>query len=285
VAPRAVILTSAVVLAAAAAPTLALAEEAASANDGAVVESVADGAEDEGGLGLSLTLTYATAYVFRGTNVFQTSSQMDQRGLLAPGIAWSIFDTGLSIGYWGAFQLYGENRRALIDGALGHEQDLYLSYDFEIIGEALTGAASLYWYFYPFADPAVTGSRLPSYLEPILSITGSWLVDVTLELTYMHQVGSRWWVFYVHPSISKELELHPMVSLGLTFGFGYKVFNDPLASRDNVWDVALDVALTISPLDWFYVTPAVHAGWTNFEERSFEDEYIIWGSLDVGAEL
>lgn len=241
--------------------------------------------EDEGGLGLSLSLTYATAYVFRGANVFQGSSQMDQCGLLAPGITWSVFDTGLSLGYWGAFQLYGENRRALVDGAIGHEQDLFVTYDFDIIAEALTGAVGLYWYVYPFADPDVTGARFSSYLEPVLSITGSWVVDVSLELAYMHQVGSEWWVVYVHPSVSRELELHPMLALGLTLGFGFKVFDDPLAATDNVWDVALDVELAIAPLRWLTVTPAVHAGWTNFEARRFADEYIVWGSLDVTAEL
>jgi hypothetical protein len=274
VAPRALTLAAgAILLATCAAPRQAHAEESVPADGGRRT------------IGLSLTLTYATAYVFRGYNVFQDSSQMDQRGLIAPGISWSIFDTGLTLGYWGAFQLYGENRRALVDGALGHEQDLFVTYDFEIVEGALSGSAGLYWYFYPFADPDVTGVRFPSYLEPVASLTVSTVVDVSLEVAYMHQVGTPWWVVYVHPSVSRDFQLHPMLTLGLTFGFGYKAFSDPLTTTDNVWDVTLDVELAIAPLDWLTLTPAIHAGWTNFEARSFEDEYLVWGSLDVSAAL
>jgi hypothetical protein len=102
--------------------------------------SEAEGAaaeEESAGYGLNIDVMYSTLYVFRGYNVFQDSSQMDQHGFLAPSITWSVFDTGLSIGYWGAFQLYGERRRAMIHEAIGAEQDLYLTYDFDLMGPVI----------------------------------------------------------------------------------------------------------------------------------------------------
>ena len=71
----------------------AVATEAEELDDGAATEETA-----RESIGLNLDLGFATAYVFRGANVFQEDGQMNQNMLIAPGITWSIFDTGLSIG-------------------------------------------------------------------------------------------------------------------------------------------------------------------------------------------
>jgi hypothetical protein len=131
----------------------------------------------------------------------------------------------------------------------------------------------------------VTGYRFCSWLEPGFTVTLSTVVDVSLQVAYMTALHETSWYVYFRPSISKSLELHSMVSLDLAFGFGYKIYNSSADSVDNIWDVQLDVAVTVSPLDWLYVMPAVHFGWSDFTERDFADEYLIWGSLNVGVDI
>ncbi len=65
--------------------------------------------------GINLDFGFASAYLFRGINMFQNNGQMNQHTLLAPSITWQVFDTGLSIGYIGVYQLNGGNTSKLID--------------------------------------------------------------------------------------------------------------------------------------------------------------------------
>ena len=51
-----------------------------------------------GGVGINFDVGFATAYVFRGLNIFMDDDQRDQNMLISPGITWSIFDTGLGVG-------------------------------------------------------------------------------------------------------------------------------------------------------------------------------------------
>ncbi len=83
-------------------------------------------------IGLNLDVGFATAYVFRGWNMFQKDSQMDPHMLLAPGASWAIGDSGVTVSYWSAYQLTGTNMSANTDGALNDEQDLILTYDLEL---------------------------------------------------------------------------------------------------------------------------------------------------------
>ncbi|MBU1238084.1 hypothetical protein KJ865_00110, partial [Myxococcota bacterium] len=87
---------------------------------------------EESSLGLNAELQVSSAYVFRGLNVFQKTSQMNQNMLLAPGVTWSVFETGITIGYWGAYQLTGDNRSLNTDVGLNLEQDLYVTYERKI---------------------------------------------------------------------------------------------------------------------------------------------------------
>jgi len=272
-------------------PPVVLSEEAsaARASTPAAAEtggSAASGASESARpIGLAIDLGFGTTYAFRGLNMFQGASQMDQHGLVSLGIAWAAFETGVTIGYWSAYQVYGDNIGELIDDAVGCEQDLFASYELDLVEDVVTGALSLYWYFYPFADEQATGSVLPSWLEPSATLTVSTVVDLSFQVAYMAALHERWWYVYLHPSVSRELELHPMLTLGLGLTYGYKIFSDPLVDVDNVHDVGLDIGLTVTPLDWLSVRPAVHAAWSNFAGRGFGDEAMVWADLVVGVSL
>ena len=193
-------------------------------------------------VGLNLDLQLATAYVFRGWNVFQETSQMDPHLLLAPGLTYAIADTGLSVGYWGAYQLTGANIGATLDAALNAEQDLFVSYERDL-GHDMTLAVRFFSYFYPAADRRVAGASVPTYLEPIVAFTASPGVDLGVQVTYFAGVQDAPGIsgisyLYVNPSVGKSFELVEHIGLELLLGYGIKAFKEGNAGRSNVHDSA-----------------------------------------------
>lgn len=238
-------------------------------------------------LGIDAELGYASAYVFRGFNVFQENGQMDQHMLIAPGISWSIFDTGLTVGYWGAFQISGGNKniRDNIDGGLGAEQDLYLTYEFAIT-DALTAGAGVFYYFYPGADEDLTGASVPMYLEPGANVSYSTVLDLGLNVSYFlglqDEPGIRGISYlYINPTVGKSFELGSRVGLDVSAGYGFKLFKEGNDGAGNVHDVLLEIGVPISLNESFALSPKVSSSWTNIEgaEDKFQDGIIVWGSL------
>jgi hypothetical protein len=251
--------------------------------------------EEDGGLGLSIELGLMSSYVFRGWNVFQEDEQMDPHLLLAPGVSWSIFDTGLTLGYWGAFQLTGDNIDANIDDAIGMEQDLYLTYELGLPYD-LTFSAGLFAYLYPAADKAVAGATLPAFLEPQVGLGWSGVVDVSLTVAYL--LGVQQDVdairdcsyFYVSPKVSKSFALASWVGLDVALSYGVKVFQEGNEGRDNVHDLQLTAAAPISLWGPFWLTPLVGVAWTNVEDapgapKDFGDGVVVWGGVTAGVSL
>lgn len=268
---------------AAAAPEPTAAPEAAAAPE----------AEPEKSVALDVDIGFASAYVWRGYNVFQDSKQMDQNTMLAPSFTLAFPKTGLSVGYWGAFQLNGDRKSELVDAGIGAEQDLILGYELAL-SEQLTGALGLTYYFYPLADKTVAGTSVPSYLEPNASVTYSTVADLGLLVAYFHGVQEEVKLtrhVYINPSVSKSFQLSESVGLEPKLGFGYKLFNDS-AIKDNVYDVLLSVGVPIAATGSITATPSVNAAWTNLsdtisstgapEKRGFGEEYVVWGGLNLG---
>lgn len=268
-----------------------------------------DGDSEEDGIGLNLDLGFATAYIFRGYNVFQQSSQLDQNMLLAPGITWSISDTGLWIGYWGAFQVSGDNVGDNIDAGVGAEQDLLAGYDLEV-GEAVTFSVGLAYYFYPFVDEDAAGCKTPSYLEPSLGISLATVVDIGLTVSYFAGVQdavSDYRYLYLNPTLGKSFELHEMVGLDLALGYGYKFYHPDSSVDENFHDVLFTIGLPIYLPRGFYVTPSFGMAWTDIRDRRQQpgtstyvptagtagtsstgegvDEFVFYGGLNVGVNL
>ncbi len=266
--------------------------------------------EEDKKIGLNLDLGFASAYLFRGWNVFQNDSQMNPNMLIAPGITWTVFGSGLSIGYWGAFQINGDNISSNIDEGIGAEQDLFVSYE-ATISDVTTVSLSLYFYFYPFADEDAAGTNVPAYLEPSFTINIALFVDLGLSLS--HFVGLQdavkdYRYLYVNPTIGKSFALHEIVSLELCLGYGRKLFNDPDKMKDNVHDVLFTIALPIQITDTIYMTPNFGLVWTNVEpfysddsvqglvpapggnqlakgDLKYPDQVAVFGGLNIGADF
>jgi hypothetical protein len=279
---------------------------AAGEPDGDMLGEVAEG-EDDPGLGLTIDLGFATAYVFRGLNVFADGDQLDPHMLLAPGITWSIFDTGLWLGYWGAFQLNGDNLSDNIDAGIGVEQDLLLGWDRDI-GEAATVSLFLFWYFYPAADEQAAGAAVPSYLDPGAALTIHPGVDLSLSISYFAGVQDAladYRYLYLNPAMGKTFDLHERVAMEIRLAYGIKLYHPDSSLRGNRHDVQLTLGLPIDLGSGWYVSPGFGVAWTDLagetpvipQQQTVPDPtlvrdrpgsrngWVVWGGLNVGVEI
>lgn len=256
--------------------------------------------------GLSLSAELSTIYNFRGFNTFMEDSMSDQNGLFAPGLTWSIFDSGLSIGYWGAYQISGDNTAEMVDVALGCEQNLFIGYDLDLIADTLALSAAFTYFFYPFADEDAAGAKNPSFIEPLVALGFSGPLDLGLGVSYFAGIQEEVELYrylYINPSIAKSVELGGRYSAAAGLSFGYKLFNDRDEMKDNVVDVRFDLTFPTQLADALYIEPAVHLSWTNIDEKTITvvdaagieqptvvdgtvgDGFMAYLSLAVGADF
>lgn len=242
--------------------------------------------------GLSAELEIATSYIFRGANLFANSVEgknSDPNMRLSPVLTWAVPDTGLSLGYWGAFQLNGDNVGDNIDAAVGAEQDLWINY-VHSINEQWDLAFGLASYIYPFADKETAHARVPLQLDPGLAVIFHNLVDVALKANYMHLVQEpvnhgAYRYIYLNPEVAKQVEIiKDELSISATLGFGYKIFNDNLV-ENNKYDVLCTIVAPYHLKDGFYLRPGIGLAWTNIAESDFGEEVAYWGQLAFGAEF
>ena len=234
--------------------------------------------------GVSIDAGFASAYNFRGVNVFG-ATQSDQHLVFSPSISYSILDTGLSIGYWGAYQINGDNLEANVDAALGHEQDIIIGYSTSWLDDTLAFDAVLTVFLYPFADEDVAGVTCPAYIEPSVTLTYSTVLDFSLQVAYFAAIQEEIEDFrylYIRPYISKSFQLTKRVTQTIGVGYGYKLFNDRDNMVDNVHDIAFDFETSVAITDSFYVAPAFRGGWTNLKKKSAGEEYFLLGSVNIG---
>lgn len=240
-------------------------------------------------IGLAIGVEVSSAYVFRGLNVFQESNQLDQHFLFAPALAYTVPNTGLSLGYWGAFCLNGGDTDRLMNAALSHEQDLIVSYTWSLLPDTLALTAGLTWYFYPFADEATTGAAFTSYLEPGVTLVYTGPVTLSLQVAYFIGLADALWPYsyvYFKPRLSRAVELGSVFSFNFALGFGYKLYTDPDGIiEQNRFDVQLDWELPIRASEHLTITPAMHLAWTDLEDRPVSTEFAIWGGVVIGVGL
>jgi len=236
-------------------------------------------------VGISLDGGLASAYLFRGLNVFG-DKQKDQHGVFSPTVAWTHAGSGLSLTYWGAFQLNGDNLDAKTDVGAGLEQDFILGWSRAFLDGKLTLKAALTAYVFPFADEELAGANAPLYLEPSVTPVYTTFADLSLQVAYFHAVQdelSDYRYLYVRPYIAKSFKLSDKVTQTVGAGYGYKLFGDRDKMTENVQDLAIDLETTIAVTPSIYVKPALRGGWTNLTGKSFGDEVVVLFSVNVGT--
>jgi len=246
---------------------------------------------------INLDVEAASAYVWRGINLYGVD-QNTQNFAVFPSLTATF--GGLSIGYFGGFQLTGDNKEAKVDQGTGAEQDLILKFSGSF-SDKLSYSAGLVWWLYPFADPDVTGTDLPMYLEPGVSATyGTGPVDLGLYVGYyraLQDVNAAASFVYINPSLAKTLPLSADVSLAMSLSAGFKAYTDLESGQDGdrPFDLTLNVGATL-PFADMYVTPQLHAAYaTRVDDLDpiapgdqgpeFSDEFVAWAGVHVGYNI
>jgi hypothetical protein len=242
--------------------------------------------EDGGSLGLSVGLGFASAYVWRGANIFGDGPQGDQNMLLGPSLGWSVGDTGLYVGWWGGFQLNGENKAANVEGGVGAEQDLSIGWERDLT-DTVAVNLGVTGFLYPLATEAASGSDCPFYLDFAGGIGWSGPVDLGLQVSWFQATQSALTGFehlYLNPTIGYAWEPSDVWGLEATLGLGYKL---PFAADipANRWDLTLLLGAPIAVGGPVWVSPGFGLAWTDLADLGLRDEIAPWGALDVGADF
>jgi hypothetical protein len=237
---------------------------------------------------LNIDVEGASAFVWRGINLYG-EQQNTQHFAVFPSLT-AVFG-GLSLGYWGAYQLSGDNRTALIDSGVGAQTNLILKYT-GWVNERLSYSAALTYWIYPFADEDVAGTATPMYIEPGAGISYLTGADLGLYVGYYRGLQSATEpgsFVYINPSIGKTIALGGDLGLALGLSAGYKIFTNDPPAEDRAFDVALNLGVAI-PLSDMYITPQVHAAYATRDdavvpEAEFSDSFIAWVGVHVGYDI
>jgi len=237
---------------------------------------------------LNVDLEAASAYVWRGINVFG-AEQNTQTFAVFPSVTATF--GGLSLGYWGAFQLSGANKSALVDEGVGGQNNFVLKYS-GALDNGLNYSAMLTYWIYPFAKEEAAGTATPMYLEPGVGISYLAGADLGLYVGYyrgLQTVTEPASFLYINPSIGKTFPLNADLGLALGASAGYKIFTNDPPTEDRAFDVGLHVSLAI-PVSNVYVTPQLHAAYVTRDDNAvpnagFSDSFIAWAGVHVGYDV
>jgi hypothetical protein len=237
---------------------------------------------------LNIDVEGASAYVWRGINKFG-ENQNTQAFSVFPSVTATL--GAVSLGYWGAFQLSGDNKSALVDSGIGGENDFVLKYSRSLDDDLAVSAMLTYW-LYPFADEDVAGTATPMYLEPGAGISYLAGADLGLYVGYyrgLQSVTEPASFLYINPSIGKTFPVGGDIRLALGASAGYKVFTNDPPAKDRAFDLALNVSAAI-PFSDMYITPQLHAAYVTRDDAvvpdaTFSDSFIAWVGVHVGYDI
>jgi hypothetical protein len=237
---------------------------------------------------LNVDVEASSAYVWRGINVFG-EEQNTQAFSVFPSLTATF--GALSLGYWAAFQLSGDNKSTNVDRGVGAENDFILKYT-GWLNDDLALSASLTYWMYPFADEEVAGTSTPMYLEPGAGISYLAGADLGLYLGYyrgLQEPIQQNSFLYINPSIGKTFPLSGDLALALAVSAGYKVFTDDPPAEDRQFDLALNLSMAI-PFSDVYITPQLHAAYATRDEAvipdaEFSDSFVAWAGVHVGYDV
>lgn len=237
---------------------------------------------------LNIDVEGASAYVWRGINIYG-EDQNTQHFSVFPSLTATL--GGLSLGYWGAFQLSGDNKSDLVDSGVGAQTNFILKYNGSL-DNGLNYAASLTYWIYPFADEDVAGTATPMYIEPGAGISYLAGADLGLYVGYfrgLQTVTEPASFIYINPSIGKTFDISGDLGLAVGLSAGYKIFTNDPPAEDRAFDVALNLSVAI-PFDNMYITPQVHAAYATRDDAvvpdaELSDSFIAWVGVHVGYDI
>lgn len=233
-------------------------------------------------IGLNLDLGWASAYNFRGWNLYGGGNQLAQHGVMTPSARYVIGESGFAIQYISAYPTNGGNGRQLFDAGYAGEQDFVVSYT-KAPSKQVSVTGSLNAFVYPFARKPVAGTAAPTYLEPGAAVSYSSAVDLTFAASYfagVQEVLAPYRYFYLRPAVQKKVVVSTRATLQGDLGIGYKIPTQE-KSKDNRVDVGADLKALIA-VGSTYFAPGVNYAWSNFAGMS---GHMVFASLNAGLDL
>ncbi len=249
-------------------------------------------------IGLIAGLGVYTSFNFRGYNLFQQESQHDQNAIVAPSLVWLIFDTGTYLGYWGGYQLTGNNQADVVRAGVGNAQLVFLGYNLGLLDRLITLNFQFNCYFWPFADEDLAGSSAPTVIEPLAGITLSTVLDIGFNVSYFHgvQPGTLFETLrhvYFQLFAKKSLTFNDRFGMDFGLSFGAKAWIDH--PDFNRFDLLFSWSLPINLTERLFLKPGINLSWTDLDqivdsddptitrEATGGDEYMVYGTIDIGA--
>lgn len=237
---------------------------------------------------LNIDVEAASAYVWRGINMFG-ADQNTQAFSVFPSL--TLTSGALSLGYWGAFQLSGDNESELVDSGVGGQNNVIVKYSGSG-DDGLAYSAMLTYWFYPFANEEVAGTATPMYIEPGAGISYLAGADLGLYVGYyrgLQTVTEPASFLYINPSIGKTFPISSDLGLALSVSGGYKIFTNDPPTEDRALDLALNVSMAL-PFDDTYITPQLHAAYATRDDAvipdaEFSDSFVAWAGVHVGYDI
>ena len=251
-----------------------------------VNEPAAEGAEapEEEGLGLSFGLGYSSLYNWRGDNLFADAEDPinTQSGMINPAISYTVGE--LTIAYWGAFQINGDNIGPNTDAGVGREQDLVFTLE-HAVTEEFTITPGFGLFYYPFADSEAAGTRFPTYFEPTLTFAYATVVDLKFMGSWyagLQDVLKDYRYVYLNPGVAKSFEVSDMVGVDLSLAYGYKIYTSDYEPEDNLHDINFTAGVPLALVEGLTVTPSFSFAWSDWAEHG---SVMTYGALNVGYDL
>ena len=255
-------------------------------NEGSTTADVPPPAEETRRYGVSIDVGVESAYVSRGLNVLQKTSQLDQNPIVNPSINWAIGESGVTVGFTGVYQWAGDNREDLVRAGVGNQHDVNLMYERKLT-PSWTAYAGLTYSFFPFADPGVAGTQVPSVLEPKVAVAVHSQIDIGLQIAYsacLQEAIASGRHLYIHPVLWKTIEFDHEDAIDVTLSGGAKVWEDQTIT-DNIADIQADIVYSRELSETFHAKPGIHYAWTNLDKVGFDKEQVVWFSLHGGLDL
>jgi hypothetical protein len=213
-------------------------------------------------------LEYASAYVFRGENVFKEQAQSEQKMVALPRFVWTPPDAGLSLGYSSAWQISGDNIGRNIDDGTGAEQDLFIDYDIKVVRH-FTISTELTMWAYPAAR------SFPLFFEGSAEANYTGPIEVGFYVGYLFSARPGPLSedhLYLSPHVEKTFALTDGLDLTTRVSAGWKLFKlKPFPLQSYSFDVLATETLSYSVNDTLTLGAKVGLAWANLEPQADPD--------------
>jgi hypothetical protein len=161
-------------------------------------------------IGFEVKSYLASAYFFRGENIYGKKLNNDLNGVFSPSFSLVIIPASFSITYESFYQISGDNAAYNVNIGKGHQQNIIIHWDYFFVNR-LEISSFLGYYFFPFAQKEIAGIKNPSYLDVIVNSFWHSKKGLTTGIGMAYLFGvqnviSDMRYLYIYPSVKQKIE-------------------------------------------------------------------------------